>query len=92
VVDNGTSADSSIWLEVLADFGLSEEEILAYLPGGAFKAWFYMGNTHGSWGQKVTRDFVERQWALQQKIVARMLALGMTPVLPGFSGYVSLSC
>lgn len=76
----------AIWLEVYRDFGLADADILDYLPSAGFKAWMYMGNTHGSWTQRVSAEFVAAQWELQKKVVARMVAFGMTPVLPGFSG------
>ncbi|KAL1405857.1 hypothetical protein Q8F55_007535 [Vanrija albida] len=77
-----------IWAEVLRDYGLSEDVILPYFSGPAFHSWQRMGNIHSSWGMNVTQGWLDAQWALQKKIVSRMLALGMTPVLPGFSGFV----
>jgi len=76
----------SIWAQVYRDFGLPDSVILPYFSGPAFHSWQRMGNIHGSWGGNVTQDWLDKQWALQQKIVARMLAFGMKPVLPGFAG------
>ncbi|KAL1408332.1 hypothetical protein Q8F55_005140 [Vanrija albida] len=78
----------AVWLEVFRDFGLEDADILTYLPSAGFKAWMYMGNTHGSWTQRVSLEYVAAQWELQKRVVARMVAFGMTPVLPGFSGFV----
>ncbi|ORX34236.1 tim-barrel domain-domain-containing protein [Kockovaella imperatae] len=77
-----------IWAEVYKDFGMTENQTLGYFSGPAFQAWQRMGNIHGSWGQNVTREWVEKQWVLQKQLVARMVALGITPILPGFSGFV----
>ncbi|RSH90666.1 hypothetical protein EHS25_001271 [Saitozyma podzolica] len=77
-----------IWAEVYRDLGLPEDEVLAYFSGPAFESWFRMGNIHGSWGQNVTQEWLDKQWGLQKQIVGRMVALGMTPVLPAFNGFV----
>lgn len=52
-----------------------------------------MGNIHGSWdntgaSRPVSSEWLDKQWALQKKIVSRMVALGMTPILPAFNGFV----
>ena len=46
-----------------------------------------MGNLDG-WGGPLPLTWHEKTLALQQKILARMRAFGMTPVLPGFAGHV----
>lgn len=81
---------NSIWAEVFRDFGLTDDVILPYFSGPAFQPWFRMGNIHNSWGGTVTQDWLNKQWDLQKQIISRMLALGMNPVLPGFSGFVPL--
>ncbi|KAL8277052.1 hypothetical protein RQP46_010586 [Phenoliferia psychrophenolica] len=81
-----------VWREVYRDFGLSEAEIYDWFSGPAFESW---QRIHGSWGQDgmnstvhpVSSDFLDGQWALQKRIIARMVALGMTPVLPAFNGF-----
>ena len=46
-----------------------------------------MGNFRG-WGGPITQTWIDGQLALQHKILDRMRALGMIPVLPGFAGHV----
>jgi alpha-N-acetylglucosaminidase len=46
-----------------------------------------MGNMKG-WGGPLSDHWHQQQIVLQHKILARMRALGMTPVLPAFAGHV----
>ena len=46
-----------------------------------------MGNIRG-WGGPLSSSWHDNQLALQHKIVERMRALGITPVLPAFAGHV----
>ncbi|KAJ5621454.1 hypothetical protein N7528_006237 [Penicillium herquei] len=77
-----------IMVEVFEEIGLTEAEISTFLSGPAFQAWNRFGNIQGSWGGDLPRSWIEQQFALQKKIVRRMVELGMTPVLPAFTGFV----
>lgn len=77
---------SSILAEMLKDFGLTHDEVLQYITGPAFHGWSRQQNIRGSWGGTTPQEWIDAQWDLQKKIVARMVALGMTPILPGFMG------
>ena len=78
-----------VWANVYRDFGMSEEDIQQYFSGPAFLSWQRMGNIHSSWGgQPLSFEWMDKQWTLQKQIIARMVALGITPVLPGFNGFV----
>ena len=46
-----------------------------------------MGNLFG-WGGPLSKGWIEKKMELQKLILARMREFGMTPVLPGFSGFV----
>ena len=46
-----------------------------------------MGNIRG-WGGPLPASWHSQQVALQHLILQRMRDLGMTPILPAFSGYV----
>ncbi|KAJ3481877.1 hypothetical protein NLI96_g7363 [Meripilus lineatus] len=74
--------------EVLREVGLSDDEIYSFLSGPAFLPWNRFGNIQGSWGGRLPARWVEDQFTLQKQIIQRMVELGMTPVLPAFTGFV----
>ena len=78
----------AILVEVFQEVGLSDAEISDFLSGPAFLPWNRFGNIQGSWGGDLPRQWIEDQQALQKQIVTRMVELGMTPILPAFTGYV----
>lgn len=69
---------------------MTTDEILAFFSGPAFQAWNRFGNIKGSWGGmgNLTVSWIESQFSMQKKIIARMVELGITPVLPAFPGFV----
>ncbi|XP_048495314.1 alpha-N-acetylglucosaminidase isoform X3 [Beta vulgaris subsp. vulgaris] len=81
------TGQEAIWQKVFADFNVSKEDLNDFFGGPAFLAWARMGNLHG-WGGPLPQSWLDQQLALQKQILSRMLELGMTPVLPSFSGNV----
>ncbi|KAF9820748.1 hypothetical protein IEO21_01191 [Rhodonia placenta] len=77
-----------ILTQVFQEVGLTDTDIASFLSGSAFQAWNRFGNIQGSWGGDLPTQWVNDQYALQQQIVQRMADLGMTPVLPAFTGFV----
>lgn len=77
-----------ILIDVFREVGFTDEEILSFISGPAFLAWNHMGNIQGSWGGDMPLEWVDAQFELQKKIVRRMVELGMTPILPAFTGFV----
>ncbi|KAI6024233.1 glycoside hydrolase family 89 protein [Pisolithus marmoratus] len=77
-----------ILVEVFREAGLSDADITGFLSGPAFQAWNRFGNIQGSWTGELPRQWIDDQFALQKKLVSRMVELGMTPVLPSFTGFV----
>ena len=77
-----------IFLDTFREIGLKDEEIFSFLSGPAFLAWNHFGNIQGSWGGDIPESWINDQFALQKKILKRMLELGMTPILPAFPGFV----
>jgi alpha-N-acetylglucosaminidase len=61
-------------------------EVLEYMTGPAFHGWSRQQNIRGSWGGRTSQGWLEAQWGLQRRITNRMVALGMTPILPAFMG------
>lgn len=76
--------------DVFREIGLTHSEISSFFSGPAFQAWNRFGNIQGSWpqGSELPMSWIDGQFALQKRIVRRMVELGMTPVLPSFTGFV----
>ena len=79
--------DECVWRNFLLRLGYMEEEVAGIIAGPAYLAWFEMNNIEG-WGGPLPEGWYPHQEALQKKILARMKAWGMRPVLPGYSGMV----
>ncbi|KAJ5593927.1 uncharacterized protein N7459_000135 [Penicillium hispanicum] len=77
-----------ILIDVFHEIGLTDAEIATFLTGPAFQAWNHLGNIQGTWGGDLPQTWIDQQFDLQKKIIARMVELGMTPVLPAFTGFV----
>jgi alpha-N-acetylglucosaminidase len=80
----GTEA---VWQNTLRHFNFKENEILDFIPGPAFQAWWLMGNLEG-YGGPVSQKYIDKRTTLQKKIVERMHELGIQPVFQGFYGMV----
>ncbi|GAB2289027.1 hypothetical protein Dimus_023329 [Dionaea muscipula] len=81
------TGQEAIWQKVFMDFNVTKADLNDFFGGPAFLAWARMGNLHG-WGGPLSQTWLHRQLTLQKQIISRMLELGMTPVLPSFSGNV----
>ncbi|KAJ3484635.1 hypothetical protein NLG97_g7003 [Lecanicillium saksenae] len=79
-----------IYLDSFRQLGMKDDEILAFFSGPAFQPWNRFGNLKGTWGPEgqLSMAWIDQQFALQKKIVARMVELGITPILPAFPGFV----
>ena len=77
--------------QVFLGIGLTPAEISTFFAGPAFLAWNRFGNAQGSWAPNSTtlpQQWLDREFALSKQVIARMVELGMTPVLPAFTGFV----
>ncbi|KAI3499382.1 hypothetical protein L1887_35181 [Cichorium endivia] len=81
------TGQEAIWQKVFKKFNISSSDLDDFFGGPAFLAWSRMANLHG-WGGPLPQSWLDQQLAMQKKILARMYELGMTPVLPAFSGNV----
>lgn len=81
------TGQEAIWQKVFQNFNISSSDLNDFFGGPAFLAWSRMGNLHG-WGGPLPQSWLDQQLILQKKILSRMYELGMTPVLPAFSGNV----
>ena len=75
------------WDIVYKEMGFSDTELNAFFSGPAYFAWLWMGNLDG-WGGPLPRHWMTTHRDLQVRILQRERALGMTPVLPAFTGHV----
>jgi len=76
-----------IYRNVYRQLGIPDREIDGFIAAPPFVPWFLMGNLDG-WGGPNPAAWYDRQEALQKKIMARELELGMKPILPAFGGHV----
>ena len=81
------TGQEAVWYEVYKELGLSDQQIDDFLVGPAYFPWGWMGNVDGL-GGPIPKSWLENHKLLQQKILKRERALGMTPILQGFTGHV----
>ena len=81
------SGTEAVMLELWREQGMADDEILAWFTGPAHLPWNRMCNIDGVDGP-LPVEWIENQRKLNQRIVSRERALGMTPVLPAFNGHV----
>ena len=79
-----------VWERVLKRLGYSQSDIAKFIPGCAFTAWWLMGNQEGE-GGPVPESLIQSESKLAQRILSRMRAYGMQPILQGFNGVVPTS-
>lgn len=78
----------AVWEKTFEKFGVPSNVTRSeYFAGPAFLVWQRMGNMRG-WGGPLPELWIRRRVELQKHILARMLAFGMQPALPGFAGHV----
>ncbi|PVH80836.1 glycoside hydrolase family 89 protein [Cadophora sp. DSE1049] len=77
-----------ILVEVYRELGMTDTEILSFFSGPAYQSWNRFGNIQGSWNSELPMAWIDGQSELQKNITRRMVELGMTPVLPCFTGFV----
>ena len=80
-------ANEAISVRVWKRLGLTDEETAAYFVGPAHLPWMRMGNISGIDGP-LPQQWHQRTIDLQHRILERMRSLGMTPICPGFAGFV----
>lgn len=85
-----TTGMEAVWENTLRRIGYTDAEALGFPPGPAYTAWWLMGNLEG-WGGPLTQRMIDDRVALEKKILSRMQALGIEPVLQGFYGMVPAS-
>lgn len=81
------TGQEAVWQAVGRRFGMSDEEIGAFLAGPPYLPFQWMGCLDGH-GGPLPADWIPRHVDLQKRILARERELGMRPVLQGFTGHV----
>jgi len=84
------TGQEAVWQQVLREFGFSQAQIAEFLVGPAYLPWGWMGNIDGL-GGPLPDSWIDGHVTLARQILARERALGMTPVLQGFTGHVPAS-
>jgi len=82
-----TVGNEIVWERVLRQLGYSQADIDRFIPGCAFTAWWLMGNLEGE-GGPVPEHLIQEESDLAKRILDRMRAYGMHPILQGFTGVV----
>lgn len=89
------TGQEEIYRKTFAEFNVSEHQFGNWSNGAAWLAWSRGQSMHGvgtSDSQpgdlRLSRAWMQQQWALQRQILARMRALGIVSVLPAFQGNV----
>jgi len=81
------TGQNSVWKRVYNSMGFTDRDLEGFFSGPAYFNWFWMGNLDG-WGGPLPQSFMEKHEVLQKKILDRQRELGMTPILPAFTGHV----
>lgn len=81
------TGEAAIWQKVYESMGFSRDELKNFFSGPAYFAWLWMGNLDG-WGGPLPQHWIDTHKEMQKKILSTERALGMTPVLPAFTGHV----
>jgi alpha-N-acetylglucosaminidase len=79
-------ANETVWQRVWRSYGLTDEEIRGYFTGPAVLPWNRMANID-KWGGPLPQSYIDGQFKLTKKILARERAFGMKPILPAFAGH-----
>jgi alpha-N-acetylglucosaminidase len=81
---------NSNWRTVYKSLGFTDKDLEGFFSGPAYFNWFWMGNLD-AWGGPLPLSWMKSHEVLQKKILERERSLGMTPILPAFTGHVPSS-
>ncbi|MCM1178043.1 MAG: alpha-N-acetylglucosaminidase, partial [Bacteroides sp.] len=81
------TGQNSVWQRVYRKLGFTDKELESFFSGPAYFNWFWMGNLDG-WGGPLPQGFMDKHEELQKNILFAERSLGMTPILPAFTGHV----
>ena len=81
------TGQNTVWQRVYKRLGFTDEDMAKFFSGPTHFSWFWMGNLDG-WGGPLPQSFIDRHEKMQKFILDAERSLGMTPVLPAFTGHV----
>jgi alpha-N-acetylglucosaminidase len=81
------TGQEKVWRQTFLGLGIPRSSIDHFFTGPAFLPWHRMGNLDTHMGP-LSQDWIDGQADLQKQILSRERELGMTPIVPGFSGFV----
>lgn len=81
------TGQNAVWDRIYRKLGFGDEDMDRFFTGPAYFMWFWAGNID-AWGGPLPQSWKESHEALQKQILARERELGMTPILPAFTGHV----
>ncbi|MFE0359001.1 alpha-N-acetylglucosaminidase [Streptomyces nigra] len=82
-----TLGQELVYLRTFQRCGYDEREILQWLGPPSHQPWLWLNNIQ-NFGRGTTRTLVDDRAELARRVIERMRALGIVPILPGFSGTV----
>jgi alpha-N-acetylglucosaminidase len=81
------TGEEAIWNKVYRRLGFTEAQLNNFFSGPAYFSWLWMGNLD-AWQVPLSLHWMDSHEALQKQILQAERAMGMTPVLPAFTGHV----
>jgi len=78
------TGQEAVWTAAARRLGFAEADLGQFLAGPPYLPFGWMGCLDG-WGGPLPKSWVQRHAELQQRILARERALGMPPMLQGFT-------
>lgn len=81
------TGQEAVWYRVWTKMGIDEKDVRQYFTGPAHLAWHRMSNLD-YWQGNLPKEWLDRQEALQKRILKRERDFNMRPILPAFSGHV----
>ncbi|MDD2764514.1 MAG: alpha-N-acetylglucosaminidase [Opitutaceae bacterium] len=84
------TGQEAVWQATLRRFRMNDDEIRRFFAGPAYGAWQWMTNLE-QWGGPLPQSWIDSHQELGRFIIDRERALGMTPILQGFTGCVPLA-
>ena len=81
------TGQEAVWIATAKKLGFSDSDVNEFFAGPPYLPFGWCGVLDG-WGGPLPKAWPKQHADLQQKILARERALGMRPVLQGFTGHV----